>query len=381
MTAMTASSVAVTGPGDKPQVAWPDTHDGDVARRWLQPLLRHGTGLFVENVHAEVGVVVAGPTVCPYTLCKPGGRNSYVVSPESHYLGYARDELRKLGPGLQLAGRSLLSPLSALLRRCGFDGAVYANNWLLSTNLYPADAARHAPAVLAALVERHPAAPVVFRSVDASYNRTLLGTLCAAGCTPVFSRRVLLQDPEDPGVWRRKQVRRDRNLLANSPYQVVELHARDLVHARDLYRQLYLGKYSTLNPDFTLRFFEHTFAQGLLTYRGLRRGDRLDAVLGFYLRNGVMTAPICGYDLTLDRRLGLYRLLAMLTTIEARERGVVVNDSAGVGQFKRLRGARPVREYNLVYDAHLPRHRRLPWAMLRGLLNGVAVPIIERHDL
>lgn len=53
--------------------------------------------------------------------------------------------------------------------------------------------------------------------------------------------------------------------------------------------------------------------------------------------------------------------------------------SAGVGEFKRLRGGIPVMEYNAVYDAHLPATRRRPWSLLKGIMDRVAVPIIKKY--
>ena len=80
-----------------------------------------------------------------------------------------------------------------------------------------------------------------------------------------------------------------------------------------------------------------------------------------------MTASLIGYDLTLPLELGLYRMSVALMISEAAKRKMLLQLSAGAGEFKMLRGAVRVQEYDAVYDAHLPIQRRLPWACLQAI--------------
>ena len=77
-----------------------------------------------------------------------------------------------------------------------------------------------------------------------------------------------------------------------------------------------------------------------------------------------MTGALLGYDLGLPRKLGLYRLLFALLTAEAADAGLVLNLGGGSGRFKLLRGAMAAEEFDAVYDAHLPPHRRFSWTLL-----------------
>ena len=53
----------------------------------------------------------------------------------------------------------------------------------------------------------------------------------------------------------------------------------------------------------------------------------------------------------------------MHTMLVAENRGTLLHVSGGAGRFKTLRGAFPVREFDAVFDAHLPPWRRLPWRL------------------
>lgn len=65
-----------------------------------------------------------------------------------------------------------------------------------------------------------------------------------------------------------------------------------------LYNMLYLGKYSPLNVQFNENFiYEFGLQKEIFTIKALRNKhtNSIDAVLGYYRMNGVMTTPIFGY--------------------------------------------------------------------------------------
>jgi hypothetical protein len=364
-------------------VDWPASDDGDYARRYLGPLLARGPEAYIANAHTRLWVLRAGPLALPVSAGDFHPENSYVCSPYAHYVSYALQEFRELkNPPLEAPLRLLFRGLGVYLRRSALDRVVYVNNWLLSTNLYPAGAAEQAPAIAQALAAEFPDRAVVFRSVDACGNPELLAALRAAGGRPVFSRSVYYQDVGSAYVQRKRQFREDLKRFQRTPYQVLdgaELSAADAPRLLELYSGLYLNKYSRFNPIFTLDFIRLALAEKLLHVKALARNDRIDAVLGYVARRGLITAPLFGYDTTLPKESGLYRQLSTLISLEAQARGDVLHLSAGVGPFKRLRGGLPAIEYNAVFDAHLPAWRRRPWALMQAVADQLAIPVIQKY--
>ena len=359
---------------------WPATPDGDYARRWLLPFIEDGPLRYIANAHAEMQVLDLGGSLLPITIAELHPANSYVCSPYTHYVSYAVEEFRHLkNPPVEALLRLLFRPLGAYLRHTQFDRVVLANNWLLSTNLYPALSAEQAQAALRHLLAAFPDRAIVFRSLELAHNAAVFAALRAAGCRPVFSRSIYFQDPATAYVQRRPDYKRDLRLLEQSPYTVVDaadLGPADAARIVALYNLLYLRKYSGYNPQFTEAFIKLALAERLLTIKGLRRDGRLDGVLGYVARGGLITAPLFGYDTGLPQPLGLYRMLSALVALDGLRLGQEVHLSAGVGDFKRARGGRPAIEYNLVYDAHLPAGRRRAWALVQHLADRIAVPVI-----
>lgn len=365
------------------EVAWPDSYDGRYARAYLTPFFEQAPHRLIANVYnTELRVAQVGDLVLPLTLSDFHPANSYVCSPYSHYVSYGGfEEVERLGnPAAERLIRLLLRPLAAFLRRQELDRVVYVNNWLLSTNLYPAIEPAQIVELAEALPGYFPDRPVIFRSVDGYRNPQLLDTLSRCGYRMVLSRQVYYQDP-----WvarTKKQFKVDRSVMRRSQYRFVdarELGAAAIPRLCELYRLLYLEKYSTYNPQFTENFVRIALERQLLTLWALVREGCIDGVVGYFVRNGVMTQPFFGYDTRLPQELALYRLLSLKTLLEGEERGLLVHASAGVGPFKRLRGGVATIEYNAVYDRHLPAARRLPWTLLKVLADKIAVPLFRHY--
>jgi hypothetical protein len=375
---------------DIDRIPWPANAEGDRARRVLIPLMREGTRSYIANVEAEVRVLVADDIVLPVAIVDgPSAlpHPSYVVSPTSQYVDYAKREVE-----LELHDRPLLRRLAPplldifrpLLRWSQIEKAVYVNNWLLSTNLYP----HFPPGVLRALhsllTTAFPDHALVFRSVNQELNGAVGSELRGLGYRAVFSRQVYILDPRTGAYRRKKSYCKDRSLARRTPYAWINASAlaeSDCPRLKRLYDDLYIDKYSPYNPQFSEAFFRAAVSLGWLELWALRTDTRIDGILGFMQCQGVMTTPLIGYDRSLPEERGLYRLISLKLIEEAARRGLILHQSSGAAQFKKHRGGEPSIEYSYVFDRHLPRRRRLPWQLLAGLSEYAVIPLMRRLGL
>lgn len=373
---------------DVDRLPWPDTPDGEYARRVLGALVRDGVERYIANVHAEVRALVVDGAVLPLVLADAsrGGTDSYVASLTNHYVDYARREV-ELELGGSRALSALLPPLiegfRPLLRWGRVERVAYVNNWLLSTNLYPPLGRAALREVRDFVAGAFPDRAVVFRSVNERLNAGLLADLLALGFRPVFSRQVYLWDPRRAGPVPRS-LRQDAGLARRTGYAWLdadEVADADVPRLRALYAQLYLEKYSPFNPQFSEDFVRAALRERWLTVYAARGEGRIDAVLGFVERDGTMTAPLIGYDRSVPTEEGLYRLVSHRLVEEARRRGLLLNQSSGAAAFKRFRGGEAALEFNLVYHRHLPLRARTPWRVLEAASRGAIVPLMKRLEL
>lgn len=382
--------VEIVCAGSALDAAWPSTEDGEYARRVLVPLMTEGVRPFIDNVSAEQQAAIIDGAVLPLTIPAPKGPEpeSYVASPTTQYVDYARREVE-----LEIRGRRslrylsapLIGAASALARATRLDHVVLVNNWLVSTNLYPDVDAAAIRSMLSTLVDRWPDRAIVFRSVNDALTRDLLEVLEAEGGRAVFSRQVWILDPSRDGEFRRlKSFARDVAIARRSPSRWRRVYAPgdvDVDRIKALYDALYVEKYSSLNPQFTRRFVEFAVAERWLDVHVLETDGRADAVVGFFRRNGVMTTPFIGYDTVRPQSDGLYRQISLKLIEEAGAAGAILHQSSGAAAFKRHRGAWPSIEYHVVFDRYLPAHRRAGWMALGSIGRRILVPVVRRYNL
>ena len=163
---------------------------------------------------------------------------------------------------------------------------------------------------------------------------------------------------------------------------MTDLSVTDAERIADLYRQLYVGRYSALNPIFTPNYIRLTHHTRMIEYRVARNVDgMIMAVAGMFERAGVMTPPVVGYEIGRPRSEALYRIACYLFMERACERGLRLHASAGAAEFKRLRGAHGVIEYSAFYLGHLSPARRLVIQMLAAGLERFLIPIMKARGL
>jgi hypothetical protein len=363
---------------------WPAGRETE--RAYIEGIAHAGLAATVPNVRTRWMALRCGDRVLPLTINHDEYGDSYVTQPHSAYIDYARQELDLVDTGrLRPLLSAAIGGFDRLLRAVDLNRIVHVDNWLLSTNLHGDWRGEGLAALRAHLVERFPRHFIAIRSIDAWSSPALNAELRADGWRMLPSRRIWVVD-DLARDWRtRTSVRNDHRRLRASGLQVEDLATVDDDDAQriaELYRQLYLDKYSALNPAFTAAYVRMAHAAGAVRYRVARADDgRIMAVGGVFARADVGTAPVVGYDTAAPRALGLYRIASLLSRGQAMARGLRFNGSAGAGDFKRARGAKPVVECTALYASHLPAHRRAAVRTLEGVLRGIVFPMMARRGL
>lgn len=351
----------------------------------LREMVGRGAPAMVSNVASRISAMEVGGRTMPVTVDDGALGGSYVCSPHSAYVLYARAELDLLEVGwTAYLSRAALAALDLVLKAARINRIVHLGNWLLSTNLHGGWRGEGLAAARAALARDHPDRLIGIRSVDDWSSPGLREALLADGWVLAPSRQIWVVD-DLARDWRpRNAFGNDRRLVARSPLALSDLHRVEEADARriaDLYAKLYVGKYSALNPVLTPDFVQASARSGMISYRVARDpGGAILAVAGMWERGGVMTPPVVGYDTARPGSEGLYRIAAWMFMERAMESGWRLHGSAGAAHFKRLRGARAVIEWNAYHAAHLPAGRRRAVEALASLLKRFVVPVMKARQ-
>lgn len=340
----------------------------------------------VPNLHARIETLGSTAGELPVTVHDGRAGDAWVCSPRTTYADYAAEESARYLPGwAALPSLRMIASLGHLLQWSGIDRAVSINNWLLSTNLYPALALVDPTSLVQHAVARWPGHTLWFRSLNAHDNADWLAALQAAGCQLVTSRQVYLYDDFDTLIGRHGNLKADLALLRKTPLRHCgdqDIAEADYARIAELYALLYIGKHSRFNPIYGAEFLRRWHRAGLLTFEGFRADDdRLACVVGLFRQGRTATAPIVGYDTARPQKTGLYRLATACAYRACLEHGWRLNFSAGAAGFKRLRGGVATIEYSAVYARHLPRRTRMAVAALSTLSCRLGPPLLRRFRL
>jgi hypothetical protein len=330
-------------------------------------------------------VIQLGDLVFPVTINDKEYQNSYVCSPYNHYIIYAKEELKNLkNPFLEGILTQVLNLLGSLLKAGKINRVVIVNNWLISTNLYPKVSEEQISEIVNFLQMRFPGHSILFRSLSPFKDLPLPKIFARVGGKLLMSRQVYFLDPNHSKVWTNKSYKRDLSHYKKSLPEMggpESISKEDYARIVELYRLLYIDKYSIHNPLFNVHLIELAHQKQILELKIFRENGVIQGVLGFFIRHGQMTTPLFGYDTTLSLDKGLYRVLSTHLVHEAKARNLFLHQSSGAAEFKRSRGAVPELEYTAIFDSHLPLYRRWTWNFLRGLINGVGSKLLEKYEL
>ena len=353
---------------------------------FVAALARAPMAAMIANLTAEVGIVAAGDILLPVSICH-GKPTCYICCASVAYIDYARSELRHFthAPRLLRALDVLLRVAHPLVRASGLDRQVQPNNWLLATNPVPLLDAAALSALTHDISARWPGHAIVWRSLNDRADIDAIHVFRATGYRLLPARQIYLYDCRQEVPRCGRDVRRDLDLLHDGQFEVVppdSIRLDDMARIEELYRLLYLDKYTWLNPQYTEQFMRAMHWARLIQFYGLRGSDnQLAGVIGLFESGDVMTAPIVGHDASIPVDTGLYRRLMAIALRRAREKRLLFNMSAGAGGFKRNRGGVPAIEYSAVYDRGLGARQRIAGAIMRGVLSSIGVPLLRRFEL
>ncbi|MBN2866836.1 MAG: GNAT family N-acetyltransferase [Thiotrichales bacterium] len=345
----------------------------------------------IRNVDTQYQLIQIGEQLVPATLNYAEYHNSYVCSPYTAYISYAKDELSLLKrPLLENLLSGLMMVAGVFLKLGKLNQTLSINNWLVSTNLLPSWNPTDIAQATQRLSEQYPKHSLSIRSLNGKQHAQLIDTLKSQGWLMIPARQIYWFDAENRQWWRRNNTKNDQALLrkveaGKLPLQWVkpdELLDSDFKSLEICFNQLFIEKHSHYNPQFSEEFLRQMHHKKLIEFHSFRDDSgRIVATIGLFTQQNTITTPIVGYDTDLPKTLGLYRLLMAVLLRLTYERQQPMNLSSGAGSFKRARGGEAVLEVTAFYTQHLSPLRRWIHIGFAKLLNRFAPQMFEKHQI
>jgi len=344
------------------------------AQIWLTIHQRLNNQQAFRNVRTQLQLEKIGDEWLPATLNQTDYDNSYVCSPYTAYISYAKQELPLLkNPLWETLAKLGLGLASIWLKGIQINRTLSINNWLFSTKL-PGDwSAENLHDSTQNWIARYPTHSISIRSLNPLHHPALIKRLNSQNWLLMPARQVFVFDGRQPDWWRRNNCKNDQRLLRKTPLQYVsneQFCESDFPQVERCYNQLFIEKHSNFNPQLTAEYCLQLHRSGLVNFQGFRdETGRIIGVVGFFTQRNIITSPILGYDTQQPKSLGLYRLLITLILKQTHQSAMAMNLSSGAGEFKAMRGGEATVEYTAYYVQHLPTVRRWGFKAFNLVLN------------
>lgn len=325
--------------------------------------------------------------ILPATISTHDKKNSYICSLKTAFYRYPKQETSLIRNRIE---RHLLRtasvPIGIFLQMLKIDRHISIGNWLQSTNLPPDLEEEELKEITQFYSEHYQDFLLTFRSVNQETHPRLFLSLKENGWQLIPARQVYLYHRED-NKWKTKKIviRERKNLLKSDLVQVnhQDLLDKDLLLIHRQYTDLFINKHSPFNPQITLEYIRKLFEKKVLEFHGLKdpKEDKLLGHFAIFQIGKIMTIPLIGYDISREKELGIYRMLFSLILMIAEDRELTLNMSSGAGNFKKLRGGKPVTEYTGVYTNHLPKISKMGKELFFSAVSKYGEGILQKNEI
>lgn len=351
---------------------------------YFSPLMEKGINFYIKNINAEAKILKVDNILLPLIIADKNYDDSLYTSFYSSYIGYILKDLTSTS-FLTNFFKGLLELTGRILKKNKVNKVIYVNHWLLSTNLYPKLTKVQVELITNFLKKEYPKHAIIFKNITPRFLPELFDILKTQSYRMIVSRQVFTLARETRRAINKRQrakIKKDKTLIKNTKYFFNEsVNKNDFERLADIYHQLYITKYSIYNPYYTSEFFKLLKDNPLFNLQVLRTEDVIDGMLLIFSTDNQSTCPALGYQVDKMPEKTLYRILVAKLIANSVENDLDFNMSAGVGDFKKQRGARAETEYLAIYINHLPLCRKFIYIILQKITNNIVIPIFKKYKI
>ncbi|OVE81617.1 hypothetical protein BVY03_03175 [bacterium K02(2017)] len=350
-------------------------------------VLEHGIEVYVKNSRGKVYVLLNGDE--EYLVIQNHDIDSqqcYLTNFYSKYIGYLEEEIAKLklkkGPRYYFY-TFLIALAKQIFTLISAHKVVYLNTNLSTSAIHSQKFENDLPKILMYMAKKFPDSMLVIQGLNDYANKQLLDELASLGCMNVLNRRMFILDTSDKEFKPSGDLSKDRKRWIKQSGNLVwkELGNHQIDQALDLYRQLYMGHFSRLSPDYTKEFVLDEMSSKRSIFYGLNEGDELKVVYAILANYQQVAANLLGFEPKENIKKNYYRNAGFHLYEYAKERGLIYNMSSGAVIYKKRRGAEECYKYDSFYVAHLPLRIRLGMKIVSWLSLKVIKQYMLKNDL
>ncbi len=319
---------------------------------YLDTLSKRPIHDWIRNV---VGIMdtcsIEGQTI---PLFSPTAKSAaYVTNPGVHYFDYVAYELEVTGVEGGYWRAKALRTLMHLLGFGNFSRFVYANNFLLSTNLAFDLTKKGLQQLKDYTKSKYPGNALLIRSVATPPLTSTRSweAMKAGGFHFLFNRNIFYLDYRGDIEKTKRSLRNDLNSLDKGSLQLIEDASPNIIDFKaiaEMYNDLYVQKHYANNLELTAEWFQMAIQSGFMKTNIFLLNGEMIAFACYTQEGDRMIGAYLGYRDALNREYKLYRRVIACCIRQAMQRKCIIHLSSGATDFKMRRGAKQAVEYEAI---------------------------------
>ncbi len=358
---------------DKQNIAELDVNDKK--SKLLQMLVKNDLEFYIDNCNAKIAILEYDNLYIPLIIANKDKNQTYLTSLISSYINYPKHILKNRTVNI------LFDFFNKILDWGSIDKVVYINHWLISTNIHYNLSDKQINEITEFIKQKFPDYAICFRNIAKETNAALFSSLTSNKYKFLVNRcSYHIDNNSFKNVFKKQSLKKDLSLYKKGKYRISASIADSHIQ-KQVYEDLYINKYTCLNPQYNEKFFDILIKSGFENYTLLNKQEQ---TVGFYVPfvlNNTVSVPWFGYDTSVMQKEGLYRLLILNIIEYAKNNKYNLNLSSGVGEYKKRRGAKPYWEYLAINCSHLNFFRKLLYFLLIEITNKISFPLVKFFNI
>jgi hypothetical protein len=332
-------------------------------KEYFSEIIKYGSKKFISNIDVEVKILEVNWTLIPITFWN-SKKDICFTSSIYWMFDYLMLESKTIKWSfLKIFVKIFSFVVLVILRIIKIEKTIFVNNLMLSTNISPQLKENDFEEIKEFLLKNFKNYSIIFRSIN-EFDYEYIDFLKKLWFKEVIFRQIFLSYVDKVKDYEKiKEVKSDKRLFEKSNYKHVskkELNDYEREEIKECYDNLYLKKYSILNPNLNLDFFKNIENVSAFSIEYLiNEKNCINWAFAYYKINGQITAPVFWY-----KNENLYRQITHIYTKNALKIGKTLNWSSWVWEFKMNRGAEKTIEYFFVYFENLWIFKRFFWRII-----------------
>lgn len=356
----------------------PKNQYSDFIKQYFVDIVKYGTKKYISNIDTHVKILEVNDTLIPITFWNNKKQQCFTASVWWMFQYLLLENRKTKSFFIKHIINLFWLVMIRIINYSKIYDTIFVNNLMLSTSIYPDLTQKDFSDIIYFLRRKYKNKSIIFKNINET-NHAHIEYLNNLWWLKIVYRQVYLSYSERYDKYKKiKEYKWDASRYKKSEYNlkiVRRMDANISLQMKKCYDNLYIKKYSDMNPNLTKDFFKLIHKNTYFTLCALHnKAWEINGVYSYYNINKQTTAPIIWY-----KKENLYRHLTHCYINSVLQNQTVLNWSSWVWQFKVYRWAEKATEFFFIFQSYWNIFQAIVWRTIYIISRYVWEPYFKKN--